>query len=194
MYQINLIWNGSLHVSHGISAHHQEFKRWNWQHLVPASKQTAVSVWLLYVQSWTADDGRKDRPKHVECYSKQTAVSVWLLYVQSWTADDGRKDRPKHVECYSKQTAVSVWQMHVAVCTVLNSWWWTERPSETCRVLQQADSSICLVAVCTVLNCWWWTERPSETCRVLQQADSSICLVMYSLELLTMDGKTVRNM
>jgi len=34
----------------------------------------------------------------------------------------------------SKRTAVSVWQMPVAVCTVLNSWWWTERPSETCRV------------------------------------------------------------
>jgi len=32
------------------------------------------------------------------------------------------------------QTAVSVWQMPVAVCTVLNSWWWTERPSETCKV------------------------------------------------------------
>jgi len=30
-------------------------------------KQTAVSVWLLHVQSWTPDDGRKDRPKHVEC-------------------------------------------------------------------------------------------------------------------------------
>jgi len=25
---------------------------------------------LLYVQSCTPDDGRKDRPKHVECYSK----------------------------------------------------------------------------------------------------------------------------
>ena len=25
---------------------------------------------LLYVQSWNPDDGRKDRPKHVECYSK----------------------------------------------------------------------------------------------------------------------------
>jgi len=25
---------------------------------------------LLYVQSWTADDGRKDRPKYVECRSK----------------------------------------------------------------------------------------------------------------------------
>jgi len=34
----------------------------------------------------------------------------------------------------SKQTAVAVWQMPVAVCTVVNSWWWTERPSETCRV------------------------------------------------------------
>jgi len=25
---------------------------------------------LLYVQSWTPDDGRKDRQKHVECHSK----------------------------------------------------------------------------------------------------------------------------
>ena len=25
---------------------------------------------LLYVQSWNADDGHKDRPKHVEYYSK----------------------------------------------------------------------------------------------------------------------------
>jgi len=24
----------------------------------------------MYVQSGTADDGRKDRPKHVECHSK----------------------------------------------------------------------------------------------------------------------------
>ena len=37
----------------------------------------------------------------------------------------------------SKQTAVSVWQMLVAVCTVLNSWWRTERSSETCRVSLQ---------------------------------------------------------
>jgi len=25
---------------------------------------------MLYVQSWTPDDGRKDRPKHVEYYYK----------------------------------------------------------------------------------------------------------------------------
>ena len=40
--------------------------------------------------------------------------------------------------------------------------------------------------VCLLLSAWW-------------QADSSICLTnafccMYSFELLTMDGKTVRNM
>ena len=34
----------------------------------------------------------------------------------------------------SKQTAVSVWQMPAAVCKFLNAWWWTQRPSETCRV------------------------------------------------------------
>jgi len=27
--------------------------------------------------------------------------------------------------------------MPVAVCTVVNSWWWTERPSETCRVIPE---------------------------------------------------------
>jgi len=37
-----------------------------------------------------------------------------------------------HLVLLSKQSAVSVWHMPVAVCTVLNSWWWTERPPETC--------------------------------------------------------------
>jgi hypothetical protein len=37
----------------------------------------------------------------------------------------------------SKQSAQSVWHMPDAVCTVLDSWWWTERSSETCRVLLQ---------------------------------------------------------
>jgi hypothetical protein len=42
-------------------------------HLVPTSKQVAVSVYtylLLYVQSQTPDDGQKDHLKHVQCYSK----------------------------------------------------------------------------------------------------------------------------
>ena len=36
-----LFWNDSLHVSDGLSVHHQEFK----------TVHTAVSVLLLYVQS-----------------------------------------------------------------------------------------------------------------------------------------------
>jgi len=42
-----------------------------------------------------------------------------------------------HLIPASKQSAESVWHMPVAVCTVLESWWWTERPSETRRVLLQ---------------------------------------------------------
>jgi hypothetical protein len=34
----------------------------------------------------------------------------------------------------SKQPPEPVWHIPDAVCTVLDSWWWTERPSETCRV------------------------------------------------------------
>jgi len=34
---------------------------------------------------------------------------------------------------FLKTLYISVWHMSVAVCTVVISWWWTERPSETCR-------------------------------------------------------------
>ena len=37
----------------------------------------------------------------------------------------------------SKQLAEPVWHTPDTVCTVLESWWWTERPSETCRMLFQ---------------------------------------------------------
>ena len=37
---------------------------------------------LLYVQSWTPDDGRKDRPKHVECHSK--IKQIWYIGASSW--------------------------------------------------------------------------------------------------------------
>jgi len=35
-----------------------------------ASMESAVSVWLLYVQSWTPGDGRKDHQKYAQCHSK----------------------------------------------------------------------------------------------------------------------------
>jgi len=42
------------------------------EYLMPTSKQSTNLYdihLMLYVQSWTPDDGRKDRPKHVEWYS-----------------------------------------------------------------------------------------------------------------------------
>jgi len=47
-----------------------------------------------------------------------------------------------HQKFKTVHTAVPVWHMPVAVCTVLNSWWWTERPSETCRVLFQNEINL----------------------------------------------------
>jgi hypothetical protein len=42
---------------------------------------------LLYVQCWTPDDGRKDRPKHLEWYVKkiiwETAASGWYYYYRN---------------------------------------------------------------------------------------------------------------
>jgi len=37
---------------------------------------------MLYVQSWTPDDGQKDRPKHVERYSvnSKNCESSWYYY------------------------------------------------------------------------------------------------------------------
>jgi len=53
MYQIILFWNGILHVSDGLSVHHQEFKT---VHTATAIRQTDTAVCLLaslllYVQS-----------------------------------------------------------------------------------------------------------------------------------------------
>ena len=45
-----------------------------------------------------------------------------------------------HQEFKNIHTAVK--QMLVAVCTVLNFWWWTERPSQTCRVSFQNEINL----------------------------------------------------
>jgi len=42
-----------------------------------------------------------------------------------------------HPDPASKQSAKPVWHIPIAVCTVLDSWRWTEKLSQTCRVLFQ---------------------------------------------------------
>ena len=59
MYQIILFWNDTLHVSDGLSVHHQEFKT---VHTPTGICQTDTAVCLL---------------------ASRQQLSVWLLYVQS---------------------------------------------------------------------------------------------------------------
>ena len=60
----------------------------------------------------------------------------WLL------ASGNEMELSFHLVPASKQSAKSVCYIPDAVCTVLDSWWWTERPSETCRVLLQSKINL----------------------------------------------------
>ena len=68
-------WSNILHVlgGGGLSIHHQELKTVHTATadcLLASSQQYLFDIRLLqYVQSLIPDDGRKDSPKHVECYS-----------------------------------------------------------------------------------------------------------------------------
>jgi len=70
-----------LHVSDGLSVHHEEFKTVHTATgichtgtavcLLASRQQYLYDIYLsLYVQSWTPHDGRKDRPKHVEGHTE----------------------------------------------------------------------------------------------------------------------------
>jgi len=72
-----LFCSSTLHVSDGLSIHHQEPKTVHTASgicqtdcvgcLLASSQQNLFDIYvMLYVQSYTLNDGRKDRPKHVE--------------------------------------------------------------------------------------------------------------------------------
>ena len=58
--------------------------------------------------------------------------------------------------CYLQQVAVSVWQIPDAVCAVLSSWWWTEKPSETCRASYRNK-------LWNVASCWLYSANWEES-------------------------------
>jgi len=88
--------NITLHVSDGLSFPHQDVIQVSWKHasehemglqfhLASTSTQSTnlYDIYLtLYVQSWTPDYGRKDRPKHVEWYSinSKNCASSWFYH------------------------------------------------------------------------------------------------------------------
>ena len=97
-------WNDTLHVSDGLSFHHQEFKT------VHTATDTAVCLLasrqqylfdkclLLYVQSLTPDDGRKDRPKHEECHSKTNKFDTLVHLVYFYYRNDITMHGPMNIK------------------------------------------------------------------------------------------------
>jgi len=78
-----LFWNDTLHVSDGLSIHHQEFET---VHIATGICQTDTAVSLLatiqrylFVQSQTPDDGQKDRPKHVVRFQNKINFIHWYI-------------------------------------------------------------------------------------------------------------------
>ena len=65
----------------------------------------------------------------------------------------------------SKRSEISVWHIPHAVCIVLDSWWWTERQSETCRVLFQNKINLRYCAS------GWFYYRNILRCTVLQTSN-----------------------
>jgi hypothetical protein len=47
----------------------------------------------------------------------------------------GTRWKEFHLVPANKQSADSVWHITDAVCTVVDSWWWKRRPSQTCKVI-----------------------------------------------------------
>ena len=134
-----LFWNDALHVSGALFVHHQQFKtvhtaiRYCW---LLASKQPAVSVWQLYGQSWTADDGRKERPKHVECHSKlkqiwNNGVSYWFYYRNDITMHGWPYERQKKAKSFytGDHKIYSVYQCYTAAIL-----------TRTCKILPELDT------------------------------------------------------
>ena len=100
-------WSNTLHVWDGLSVHHQELKTVNTATGIcqtdtadcllafplASSRQYLFDICLLqYVKSLTLDDGRKDRPKHVECYSNKINLRhwwIWLVLLWKYTTMHG---------------------------------------------------------------------------------------------------------
>ena len=86
------------------------------------SRQCGCSIYSLWPLKMT-------QLHRLYCWEPNT---LWYISIVKPTRCTSFSNR----YCYllaSKQAAVPAWHIPVAVCTVLNSLWWTERPSKTCR-------------------------------------------------------------
>jgi len=86
-----LFWNDPLHVSEVFPSIIRISRMYIQQHafvktdtadcLLASRQQYLFDMCLLqYVKSLTPGDGRKDRPKHAECYSTKINLRFWCIW------------------------------------------------------------------------------------------------------------------
>jgi hypothetical protein len=81
--------------------------------------------------------------------SKTAHTASGMSYRFCWLLASGNE--MFHLVPASKQSAESVWHIPGAVCIVLDSWWWTEKPAQTCRMLLHNK-----INLKTGASCWFY--------------------------------------
>ena len=97
--------------------------------------KTVTRCFSLYTQQWYTSYKFADTLRAGSgwnCHQMFFAVHTAMVYVIQVCWQLARRIRMEPVPSWScSQTCMSY---TIAVCTVKNSWWWTEELSETCRV------------------------------------------------------------
>jgi len=76
-----------------------------------------------------------DPTSNVQSVSDGTAVSIKIFLFSKTSTLWGPTELASRILLASCQQNCMTY--NIAVCTVKNSWWWTEEMSKTCRVLFQ---------------------------------------------------------
>jgi len=104
------------------------------------SQAVSKSVWhvtLLCVQWKTPDDGQRNCLKRVEFYSKNKFEKLVQIFGFIIRIHHDARSPERSVLILLASCQQICMTCTIAVCTVKNSWWWTEKLSETCRDLFQ---------------------------------------------------------
>ena len=126
---IYFIFEKTLHVS--IYFIFEKKKLYMSQFILFLKKKLYISQFILF---W--------KKKHSTCLNlfyfwKKLYMSQFILFKKTlYMSQFILLKNTLHVSIYLflKTLYISVWHMSFGVCKVMISWWWTERPSETCRV------------------------------------------------------------
>jgi len=162
-----LFWNDNLHVSDGLSVHHQEFKTVHTETKQILLSASDSSICLVAV--CTGDN-------QLENFVSSVFLS-WVRKKKTWIVFDVHRAVPRNVISIVKPTR----------CTTVSNLFYFGMTLYTFRTVFPS----------IIRSSRLYIQQPNRYCCL--QADSIICLTnacccRYSLELLMMDGKTVRNM